>query len=55
MALDRGKAKAEVVKTDVLVLGGGIAGCLAAIKAKESGLEVLLVDKGNLGRSSSIC
>ncbi len=45
------EAKTEVVKTDVLVLGGGIAGCLAAIKARESGLDVVLVDKGNLGRS----
>ncbi|MFC1979592.1 FAD-dependent oxidoreductase [Chloroflexota bacterium] len=40
-----------VVKTDVLVLGGGIAGCLAAIKSRESGLSTLVVDKGNIGRS----
>ena len=48
---DLEEAKTEVLKTDVLVLGGGIAGCFAAIKAKESGLDVVLVDKGNLGRS----
>lgn len=41
----------EIVKTDVLVLGGGIAGCLAAIKAREYGVDVVLVDKANLGRS----
>ncbi len=45
------EAKTDVVKTDVLVLGGGIAGCFAAIKAKESGLDVVMVDKGNVGRS----
>ncbi len=43
--------RTEEIKSDVLVLGGGIAGCLAAIKARESGLEVTLVDKGSIGRS----
>ena len=51
MALGRGKTKVDVVKADILVLGGGIVGCFASIKAKESELEVLLVDKGNIGRS----
>lgn len=45
------EAKTEAVKTDVLVLGGGIAGCMAAIRAREDNLDVVLVDKGNLGRS----
>ncbi|MGI9860135.1 FAD-dependent oxidoreductase [Moorella naiadis] len=37
---------------DVLVLGGGPAGCFAAIKAREAGAErVLLVDKGYVGKS----
>lgn len=39
------------MNTDILILGGGIAGCNAAIKAKESILDVVLVDKANLGRS----
>ena len=39
------------VKTDVLVVGGGLAGCFAAIKAKEQGGEVTLVDKGYVGKS----
>jgi aspartate oxidase len=30
----------NVVETDVLVIGGGIAGCFAAIKAKEQGADV---------------
>ncbi len=44
-------AKTELVSSDVLVLGGGIAGCMAAMKARESGMGVVLVDKANLGRS----
>lgn len=28
----------KVIETDVLVIGGGIAGCFAAIKAKNLGL-----------------
>ena len=39
------------VKTDVLVIGGGMAGCFAAIKAKEKGVDVTLVDKGYVSRS----
>jgi adenylylsulfate reductase subunit A len=35
-------------KTDVLVVGGGVAGCLAAIAAKEAGVEVLVVEKYNV-------
>lgn len=45
------EANTEVVSTDVLVLGGGIAGSLAAIKASEYGASVVLVDKANAGRS----
>jgi succinate dehydrogenase/fumarate reductase flavoprotein subunit len=36
---------------DVLVVGGGIAGCFAAIKASERGAKVILVDKGYAGKS----
>ena len=40
---------AEIVRidTDVLVIGGGLAGCMAAIKAKESGVAVTIVEKAN--------
>ena len=38
-------------ETDILVVGGGIAGCFAAIKAREQGVQVLLVDKGYAGKS----
>ena len=39
----------EVITTDVLVIGGGISGVVAALKAKEEGAEVLIVDKATVG------
>ena len=41
----------KVVETDVLVIGGGIAGCPAAAKAAEHGLKVTLVEKSKTDRS----
>ncbi|MCD8359103.1 MAG: FAD-binding protein [Oscillospiraceae bacterium] len=41
----------EYIKTDVLIVGGGIAGCFAAVKAKEAGADVILVDKGSVGKA----
>jgi len=35
----------ENITTDVLVLGGGLAGCFAAIKAAEAGAEVVLFEE----------
>jgi len=40
-----------VIDTDVLVIGGGMAGCFAAIKSKKQGVDVTLVDKGYAGKS----
>ena len=34
------------IKTDILIVGGGLAGCFAAIRAKQLGADVVLVDKG---------
>jgi succinate dehydrogenase/fumarate reductase flavoprotein subunit len=43
----------QIVETDILVIGGGLAGTLAAIKAREAGIEkVALVSKGKLGKDS---
>ena len=38
--------KESAVDTDVLVRGGGIAGCWAAISAARRGVDVVLVEKG---------
>jgi len=46
------ESKNEVVlKTDVLIIGGGSAGTMAALAARKKGLEVILVDKANINRS----
>ena len=37
--------------TDVLVIGGGIAGVFAATRAQKNGAKVLMIDKGSVGRS----
>ena len=39
--------------TDLLVLGGGIAGCAAALTAADKGLSVVLVAKDELGLSNT--
>lgn len=48
----------EVVNTDVLILGGGMAGCGAAVEAaywaKPAGLKVTLIDKAALDRSGAV-
>jgi succinate dehydrogenase/fumarate reductase flavoprotein subunit len=41
------------VEADVLILGGGIAGCHAAISAAKRGAKVVVVDKGAVIRSGS--
>jgi succinate dehydrogenase/fumarate reductase flavoprotein subunit len=43
----------ETLTTDVLVIGGGPAGTWAAIKAAESGVDVVLADKGYTGASGA--
>ncbi len=41
------------IETDVLVLGGGIAGCWAAISAARQGAKVVLLEKGDVKRSGA--
>ena len=45
--------QANVISTDVLVIGGGLAGLTTAVKIKEQQerLSVLIVDKGGIGWS----
>ena len=40
----------EVLETDVLIIGGGLAGSNAAIGAAESGARVLIADKSSIER-----
>ncbi len=39
------------LSTDVLVIGGGLAGCWAALRAAEHGAHVILADKGYISRA----
>lgn len=41
------------LEADVVVLGGGIAGCWAAITAARNGARVVIMDKGDIRRSGS--
>lgn len=43
----------QEVEADVLVIGGGIAGCWAAISAARQGLNVVLAEKGDTIRSGA--
>ncbi|MFX1570497.1 MAG: FAD-dependent oxidoreductase [Promethearchaeota archaeon] len=43
----------EELSTDVLVLGGGIAGCWAAIAAAKKGVNVVMIEKGATIRSGA--
>jgi hypothetical protein len=43
----------KLFTTDVLVVGAGMAGFFAAIKAKERGADVTLVDKAYAGKAGS--
>jgi len=40
----------QIYECDVLIVGDGLAACMAALEASKRGMEVILVDKGRLGR-----
>jgi adenylylsulfate reductase subunit A len=42
------------IKTDVVIMGGGLAGLNAAIAAAERGAQVVVMDKGKIERSGNI-
>ena len=44
-------ANFQMIEADVVVLGGGLAGCWAALAAKERTCRVILVDKAMVARS----
>ena len=49
--IDADSFKEELLETDVLVIGSGIAGLFAAVKAHDAGAKVMMVSKGRLGSS----
>src|SRR5512139_3730351 len=44
----------QEIETDVLVIGGGMAGCWAAISATRKGLRVALVEKSSTVRCGAV-
>ena len=46
----------EILETDILIIGGGSAGCLAAIAAKDAdpNLDVTIFEKANIKRSGTL-
>jgi adenylylsulfate reductase subunit A len=46
----------QVVETDILIIGGGTAGCLAAVEAREKApqLDVVIVEKAHIERSGCL-
>jgi adenylylsulfate reductase subunit A len=50
-----GKLNIRKLKTDILIIGGGTAGCYAAITiAKQSGANVLICEKAHIKRSGCL-
>ena len=49
------KLRAKKIETDILIVGGGTAGCYAALTiAENSDLSVLVVEKANIKRSGCL-
>jgi adenylylsulfate reductase subunit A len=43
--------KEERLQTDILIIGGGVAGLNAALTAREAGMDVVILDKAVIERS----
>jgi len=50
-SIDPDKLELKQTETDILIIGGGMAGLFAAVKGYDAGAKVLLVSKGRLGSS----
>lgn len=51
-----GNFKVEILETDLLIIGGGTAGCFSAVKAREKAadLDVLILEKAHIERSGCL-
>ncbi|MCL5290961.1 MAG: adenylyl-sulfate reductase subunit alpha [Actinobacteria bacterium] len=56
MAFDPKDIETQIVEADVLIIGGGTAGCLAAVEAREKDprLKVVIVEKAHIDRSGCL-
>lgn len=54
--MDIHNRKDEIIETDLLIIGGGTAGCLAAVEAKEKNpaLSVTIMEKAHIDRSGCL-
>ncbi len=47
--------KRQIIKTDILIIGGGAAGCFAAITAaKQKAVNIIIAEKANIKRSGCL-
>ena len=49
------KVRDEIIKTEYLIIGGGVAGLMSAITAAGKGVDVLVAEKADTRRSGSGC
>ena len=49
------KVRDEIIKTEYLIIGGGVAGLMSAITAASKGVDVLIAEKADPRRSGSGC
>lgn len=48
------KLEPKIITTDILIIGGGAAGCFAAITAAKSNIKVTIAEKANIKRSGCL-
>lgn len=48
------KLEPKIITTDILIIGGGAAGCFAALTAAKAGVKVTIAEKANIKRSGCL-
>ena len=43
----------EKIQTDILIIGGGLGGMMAALEASKTSSSILMVSKGKIGKSGA--